>query len=256
MRNLITMGIFLLTSASSIAANFDHSHKEWTTILEKNVSPHLKSTVVNYNSLKENPTPLNDYLSSLEKVSQGDFDSFTNDEKLSFLINAYNAYTIKLVVDNYPVKSIKDIGGVFSSPWKKKFIHLFGKVLSLDTIEHELIRKKFKEPRIHFAVVCASIGCPAIRPEAFVAKKLNAQLEDSARLFLADPEKNRYDKNSKTLELSSIFDWYGDDFEKHDGSVHNFVATRITNDKEDQTRIQNKSVKIKYLHYDWNLNKR
>jgi hypothetical protein len=257
MRNLLTLGICILISASSFAStNFDHSHKSWTNILSQNVSQSLNTTVVNYNALKDTPRPLIDYLDSLEKVSKKDFQLFTSNQQLAFLINAYNAYTIKLIVENYPIKSIKDIGGIFSSPWKKKFIHLYGEVQNLDNIEHELIRKNFKEARIHFALVCASIGCPSLRNEAFVADKLNEQLEDSAIRFLSDPQRNRYDKATKTLELSSIFDWYGEDFIKYNGSLNAFIATKITSDKSDQMLIQNKNVKIKFLDYNWNLNKK
>ena len=205
MRNLLTLGICILISASSFAnINFDHSHKLWTNILAQNVSQSLNTTVVNYIAIKNNPRPLTEYLESLEKVSIKDFQLFSPNQRLAFLINAYNAYTIKLVVENYPIKSIKDIGGIFSSPWKKEFIPLFGENKSLDNIEHELIRKNFKEARIHFALVCASIGCPSLRNEAFVAEKLNEQLDDSAKKFLNDPQRNRYDKVNKTLELSSI----------------------------------------------------
>jgi hypothetical protein len=257
MRNLLTLGICILISTSSYASiNFDHSQRLWTNILAKNVGQSSNTTVVNYIAIKENPRPLTDYLESLEKVSKEDFQSFTSNQRLAFLINAYNAYTIKLVVDNYPIKSIKDIGGIFSSPWKKKFIHLFGEEISLDNIEHEQIRKNFKESRIHFALVCASIGCPSLRNEAFVADKLNEQFDEAANKFLSDPKRNRYDKVTKTLELSSIFDWYGEDFTKYNGSINNFIATRITSDKVDQRQIQNKNVKIIFLDYNWLLNKR
>jgi len=125
---------------------------------------------------------------------------------------------------------------------------------NLDYIEHGLIRKKYNEPRIHFALVCASVGCPALRREAYIDQKLESQLEDAAVRFLSDKSKNRYLPESHRIELSSLFDWYGDDFVKKFGSIESFIATRMTTNLEEQKSIRNKSAEIIYLSYDWALN--
>ncbi|MGE3388198.1 MAG: DUF547 domain-containing protein, partial [Bdellovibrionales bacterium] len=150
------------------AAEFDHSHKIWTLLLQKSVTVKGHASVVNYKILKSDPTELHAYLRTLESVSQGEFGKFSNNEKLAFLINAYNAFTIKLILGRYPAKSIKHAGewslsNPTASPWKTKFFTLLGERRHLDNIEHDMIRKSFNEPRIHFAVVCASVGCPALR---------------------------------------------------------------------------------------------
>ncbi|MFM8313131.1 MAG: DUF547 domain-containing protein, partial [Deltaproteobacteria bacterium] len=174
-----------------------------------------------------------------------------NNEKLAFLINAYNALTIKWILQHYPVKSIKDTGGFLSSPWKKKFFKLFGEEQSLDGIEHGILRKDFQEPRIHFAVVCASKGCPALKGEAYTAAKLEEQLESSARNFLRDSERNYYNAEENRFFLSKIFDWYGDDFKKKLGSVQAFIVPRMIPDTS-TVKIQEST--LKYLDYDWSLN--
>lgn len=238
------------------ATNFDHSHSQWSKILTKIVSASSNSTVVDYIALKNNPLQFLDYLKALESVSQKDFQSFNSKQQLAFLINAYNAYTIKLIIDNYPVQSIKDIGGIFSSPWQKKFIPLLGKKISLDEIEHEKIRKNFEEPRIHFAVVCASVGCPAIRNEAYIGEKLDSQLEDSTINFLKDTKRNRYSEENKTLEISSIFKWYEEDFKNHDSGIKGFILKRITSSSPEKLSQRINETKVTFFDYDWALNKK
>ncbi len=251
----LCMGIAGSTHAGAEArAGFDHSHSVWASVLKKIVSAKGPTTQVNYKSLKAEPAELLKYLQTLEGVSQAEYDVFTESQKLAFLINAYNAFTVKLIVDHYPVKSIKDIGSVFSSPWKKKFFKLLGQKRHLDNIEHDLIRKNFNEPRIHFSVVCASVGCPALRAEPFVAARLEAQLESATHDFLSDSSRNRYLADSKTLEISSIFDWYGGDFTKKFGSLEGFLAERITDDESQRKLIREKRAKIRFLDYDWSLN--
>jgi len=233
---------------------FDHSHQALTNILQKVVTINGKANTVNYKNLKNDSLELKSYLKSLEAVSLDEYKSFSEPERLAFLINAYNAYTVKLIVDNYPVKSIKDIGSILSTPWKIKFFNLLGESKSLDNIEQDMIRKNFNEPRIHFAVVCASIGCPALRNEAYIAASLDQQLEEAAINFLSDKTRNRYVSASKMLEISSIFIWYGNDFTKKYGSFVSFIATRITADVDQQNTIQNNKATISYLDYDWSLN--
>ena len=149
MKNILTILALLI---SSYAIGFDHTHKKWDEILKARTIKKDGQVLVNYKGIKANQVKLNSYLKGLEKVSKKEFNKFSKQEQLSFWINAYNAYTVKLIVKNYPVKSIKDIGSFFSSPWSKDFITLLGQKMSLDDIEHETIRKDFKEPRIHFSI--------------------------------------------------------------------------------------------------------
>jgi len=233
---------------------FDHDYKIWNKILIDNVKENSFSSSVNYSSIKSSPKQFNQFINTLESLNKSEFDSFSKKQKLAFLINAYNAFTVKLIVDNYPVKSIKDLGSFFSSPWKKRFFRLFGKKTYLDKIEHKMIRKWFNEPRIHFAVVCASIGCPALKARAYTAELLESQLQVSANKFLKDLTRNRYNNKNKKLELSAIFKWYGDDFKSKYGSFQKFIANKITDDKLLIQKIKNNELSISYLDYNWNLN--
>lgn len=151
---------------------FDHTHSQWQQILSSHVVNKGHQTLVNYKKIKENPEVLNKYLKSLSSVTQLDFKKWSNEQKLCFYINAYNAFTFKLIIDNYPLASIKDLVSFFSSPWKKKFIVLFGKKVHLDYREHDIMGKEFNEPRIHFAINCASLGCPPLSGKASIADRL------------------------------------------------------------------------------------
>jgi hypothetical protein len=203
------------------------------------------------------------YLGGLSSVTQAEFRDWTREQKLAFLINAYNAFTIKLVLTRYPdLKSIKDLGSFLTSPWKKEFFTLLGAERSLDDVEHGLIRAPgaFDEPRIHFAANCASIGCPMLRDEAYVAERLDFQLEDGVRRFLGDRSRNRYDRASAGLEVSRIFDWYKADFEKGSrgiSSVSQFLARYaevFTDEAAPRAVIRQGQARIRYLDYDWALN--
>ncbi len=179
-------------------------------------------------------------IKELASVTESAYSSFTEQEKIAYLINVYNLFTIDLVARNYPLKTgIKDI----DKPWGTAFVPLFGKKVSLDYIEHDLLRKKFTEPRIHFALVCASKGCPALSNRAFVDENLEAQLSAAAKKFLTDPAKNRVE--GKTLKVSQIFKWYGGDFDKKYGGYQNFIL---------QTLGLKGKYPVKFLEYDWQLN--
>lgn len=256
---LFCVGAISLTNRawSAQAANsptFDHAHKQWGLLLKQFVAVDGHESRVKYAKLKSDHLELDSYLKTLENVKNAEFSRFSEPQKLAFLINAYNALTIKLILDHYPVKSIKDIGSFLKSAWKIKFFTLLEEKKHLDNIEHDLIRKSFNEPRIHFALVCASNGCPALRPEAFTADELEKQLEEATRNFLNDKARNRYSQATNKLELSSIFKWYGEDFSKKHGSVETFVATRITENPKEQAAIRSKKASISYLDYDWSLN--
>jgi hypothetical protein len=180
-------------------------------------------------------------------VSQQQFNGFTKPQQLAFLINAYNGYQLKLVIDNYPIDSIKDVGSFFRSPWDIEFFELFGADASLNLIEHGIIREQFNEPRIHFAVNCASISCPPLQRAAFRADQLDAQLEAATINFLNDESVNRVDPNSNRLLVSKIFDWYGEDFD----DVTAFILSKMQG-----VESSNQAFKLDYLDYDWGLNQR
>ena len=252
MSKVLLFTIALLFAGSSFA--FDQSHKDFDSILKAHVSYKGSQSYVDYKTIKANPVALDKYLSSLSAVKKEDFDKWTAGNKLAFLINAYNAFTIKLIVKNYPVQQIKDLGSFLKSPWKIKFFKLSGKETHLDEVEHVMIRKNFDEPRIHFSVVCASIGCPPLHDFAFTGNGLEKQLKKATAAFLGDKEKNSYDAKKKKLRLSKIFKWYGDDFKKKYGSYLKFVSTRITTSKADQDLIAKDKVSSSWNSYDWNLN--
>jgi|TARA_B100000315_G_scaffold237212_1_gene253730 hypothetical protein len=238
------------------AVAFDHEHSVWTDLLQQHVTNDGGLSQVDYRALLDEEAKLSVYLESLSRVSHQEFAGWTEDQRLAFLINAYNGFTVKLVLDHLPVKSIKDIGGWFSSPWKKRFFQLLGDERHLDDIEHGMIRKDFDEPRIHFAVNCAATGCPPLRAEAYVAARLDEQLEDNTRRFLRDTRRNRYSATETRLELSAVMDWYRDDFSKNGQSLHNFVASRMGTTPSDAEAIGNRRVRIRFLDYDWSLNNR
>jgi hypothetical protein len=189
-------------------------------------------------------------------VPEASFKGWSPAAQQAFLMNAYNASTVELILTKYPeLKSIKELGSLLSSPWKPKWIALLGGRLSLDDIEHGLLRARgvYDEPRVHFAVNCASIGCPMLREEAFVAERLPAQLAQQTERFMADRTRAR-------LELSKIFDWYGEDFTLgHQGirSLKAFAGThaeRLADAPADRARLQSGDFGIAFLDYDWALN--
>jgi hypothetical protein len=246
--------LILTWSQSGLA--FDHSHELFDQILHDVVVSKYPQTQVDYDKLTEDQGKFEQYLNEVESVSKNEFRRWSKEQQLAFLINAYNAFTLKLILSAYPdITSIRDLGGlIFSSPWKKKFFTLFGKKAHLDYIENGLLRKKFQEPRIHFAIVCASRSCPPLQPDAFVAMKLEQQLEHASRSFLRDPERNRYDRKTNRLEISSIFNWFRVDFEKAAGSIEAFIAPYITDDPEIRILLANRAVRVHFLDYDWSLN--
>ncbi|EGV43402.2 DUF547 domain-containing protein [Bizionia argentinensis JUB59] len=219
-------------SISAISQNIDHS--DWTNFLKKHVS---KEGAVNYISIKANDVELNNYLNQFIKISPK--DSWSNNEILAYWINAYNAFTVKLIIDNYPLKSIKDI----KNPWDQEFIPINGKYISLNYIEHEILRN-MNEPRIHFAIVCASTSCPKLQNEAFVSEKLDQQLTATTKEFLNDASKNNIEKDK--LELSKIFKWFSKDF-KQNSSLIDFLNSYS------EITIQS-DAKTKYMDYSWELN--
>lgn len=231
-------------SASAVANSFDHTHAKFNEVL----STHVKDGVVNYRALQVSPQQLDSYLADMAAVTKAQFRGWSNAQQLAFYINLYNAGTLKLIIKHYPVQRIKDIGGWFGSPWKQEFISLFGETVHLDYIEHDVIRPEYKEPRIHFAVVCAAKGCPPLRSEAYVAARLSTQLDDQARVFMQQSSKNRVDRKNNRVYLSRIFDWYGEDFAKNEAGILRYLQSYLPAIAD----MNNPSVR--YTDYDWSLN--
>jgi hypothetical protein len=258
----------VLLMNSAIVHAFDHQHSIFTQVLSDVVrlSPNKKQTRVDYALLNKQPEKLNQYLNALSSVKQSDYQLWTGDEQLSFLINAYNGFTLQLINQNYvkfqtgKAESIKDLGSFFSSPWKKSFFTLLDEKRSLDDVEHNMIRVWFERPRIHAAVVCAAVSCPPLRNEAFVADKLDQQLDDQMRQFLSDDQSNTINLRDNRVKLSSIFKWYVEDFEKGQqgfNSLNDLITayqTDIADDSQQLLWLQKQDFKIRYLDYDWQLN--
>ena len=265
-RLLLLSTAILTTPFTSNASNM---HDAWNTLVINNVKPINEghSTAIDYNAMLQQHKELRSYLKSLSDIKQSEFNQWNKSKQLAFLINAYNAWTIELILTKYPeLQSIKDLGSFFSSPWSNKFIPLLGETRSLDNIEHELIRgavdasgnAKYNEPRIHFAVNCASIGCPALREEAYTSEKLDEQLEQQTLRFLSDTSRNV--ANGNTLNISSIFKWYGEDFEKGfkgSKSLNDFLLlypNAFVLSPSQQKLVNDDKIKIKFLDYNWDLN--
>jgi hypothetical protein len=257
----------LMLSSTAVVA-FDHQHQMLNQVLSDVVrlSPNKRQTRVDYGLLNKQPEQLNRYLAALSSVKQSEYKLWTDDEQLSFLINAYNAFTLQLINQNYvkfqngKVESIKDLGGFFSSPWKQSFFTLLEEKHSLDDIEHDMIRVWFKRPRIHAALVCAAVSCPPLRDQAFVADQLSQQLDDQMRQFLSDDQRNTINLNDNRVNLSSIFKWYGEDFEKGQQGfttlkdLIKLYQADMADSPQQLTWLQKQDFNIRYLDYDWRLN--
>ena len=260
----------LMTMTAS-AQSFDHSHAAFSALLKKHVVlvEGGKTSKVNYVALGKDRDALKGYLDSISKVSEAEFNGWTKPQRMAFLINAYNGFTLELILQNYPTKSIKDIGGTFDDRWKRKFFKLFGQDSYLNKVEHEMLRKPgaFDEPRVHFAVNCASIGCPALREEAFTADKIDKQLEEQTSRFLSDRSRNRYDTKSGKLEVSMIFKWFKEDWESgykgFDGKTP-AIKTRedyfaryaklLADAPADQQKVADGKATVSFMDYDWSIN--
>lgn len=222
------------------------------TIVDNSIYAHLlekyvKNGVVDYQGFKGEETKLDKYLKILEKT---DVTKLPQNEQYAYYVNAYNAWTVKLILTGYPgITSIKELGTFWKSPWKKKICRIGGKKISLDDIEHRILRPRFKDPRIHFVVNCASKSCPPLRSEPYSGKILDQQLDDATRSFLNDPTQNYL--QGKTLYVSSLFKWYKGDFK--DGVI-SFFLKYAEGDLKKKLLVNKDKITVKYLHYDWSLN--
>jgi len=244
-----------------ISGAFDHQYAAWDALLKKHVRwlPDNKQSRVNYKGFAADKAGFKKVLDAFSAVPRADFDKWTREQQMVFLTNAYNAFTIQHILSRYPdLKSIKDLGSLIQSAWKKKFFTLLGEERHLDWIEHEQLRPRYNEPRIHVAVNCASIGCPALPPEAFTPARFDAQLEEGMVRFLGDRTRNRMADGK--LEVSQIFKWFREDFEKGNKGFSKLedvfakYAEQLADVSADREKIKAKSVSITHLDYDWSLN--
>jgi len=257
---LLATAVIAPLSAHAQAA-FDHSYAAWDALLKKHVRwlPDGKQSRANYKGFAADRTALKTVLDSLSAVPRATFDSWSRPQQMAFLINAYNAFTVELILTKYPdLTSIKELGSFIQSPWKKKFFTLLGEERHLDWIEHEQLRPRYNEPRVHAAVNCASIGCPALRDEAFTAARLEAQLEDGMRRFMGDHTRNRVKGNQ--VEVSSIFKWFKEDFEQGHGGfkqvedVFAKYADQLSDQPAERAALKARTLGVGHLDYDWSLN--
>jgi len=249
--------------AGNAFAQFDQTHKAWDDLLKKHVKyvQNGSASRVDYAGFAKDRAALKGVLDSYSALPKAEFDKWPKPAQQAFLVNAYNAYTVELILTKYPdLKSIRDLGSFVSKPWSKKFFTLFGRKFTLDGIEHETLRKKgaYDEPRVHFAVNCASIGCPMLREEAYVADRLDAQLEQQAQRFLSDPTRNR--AAGGKLEVSMIFNWFKVDWTSGYQGIQSReqyfarYATLLSDDPAQQKIVAEGKAPISHLEYDWSLN--
>ena len=219
------------------------------SIYEELLKRYVKNGVVDYRGFKKEEGKLDEYLQVLENTNVSEL---VRNEKFAFYVNAYNAWTIKLILSAYPgIRSIKDLGNIFKSPWEKKIVRLNGLVLTLDDIENGILRAQFKDPRVHFALNCASRSCPPLLSEPYRGSTLNRQLDHAARAFINDPKSNYLEGNK--LYVSRIFKWFSEDF---DNDILGFFLKYSEGDFKKELEAQKGKVKIVYLDYDWSLNGR
>ena len=244
---LIIMSLCLLFGSMGINppvwAGVTVDHGIYALLLNK----YVKDGLVDYRGFKTEEDKLDQYLELLEKI---DSENLLFNEQFAFYINAYNAWTIKLILMGYPgVKSIKDLGSIFKSPWKKKICRINGTIMTLNDIEHKILRPGFQDPRVHFAINCASIGCPPLIPNPYTGSILDQQLNSSARAFINDPAKNYFD--GTTLYLSKIFKWFAKDF---NNDIIGFIRKYADGNLGERLVNKQGTIMIKYLDYDWSLN--
>ncbi len=225
---------------------------DFTAVLSAHVDD---QGLVDYAALVADPAPLDAYLTRLATTDPA---NLSGDDRLAFWINAYNAYTLYLIRDQYPTKGIlKTVSGPFiptvNSPFSDAFALVGGRTMSLDDIEHGTIREEFDEPRIHFAVNCAALSCPPLRSEAYEGATLDRQLDEQARRFLTDPNRTRVDVANGEVHLTKIMDWFKGDFGGSDAAVQRWVAPYIT-DEQASAALESATLDVKYTSYDWSLN--
>lgn len=252
---------------------FDHSYSKYNSLLNE----YVDNASVNYEGFIDSRAEFETFLRTLGSVNENDFENWTQEQKLAFWINAYNAFTIKAIIDHYPIKRSFSLVGIFYAPsdsilqikgvWTKLQFRAVGRMVTLDEIEHQILRKEFNEPRIHMAINCASISCPNLSNEAYVPQRLEQQLAQASIDFVNNPSKGIHiDEQKGKVKLSKIFKWFGEDFIQNYGSaklfnnyslkenaVLNFTAEYLEAQAVKEY-LMNNTLKIGYLGYDWHLN--
>lgn len=249
----LALGIAALLVAPFLSAMPDHE------LFSSVLAAQVKDGRVDYAALKDDAR-LPRYLAQLaatdpEKLAPGA-------EQFAFWLNAYNAYTLQLIIDRAPTKSIVEVGRgglalgalMKTTAWDIRFAVVGGKKYTLNEIEHEIVRRRFKDPRAHFALNCASDSCPILRSEAYTPGQLERQLDEQARTFLRDGSHNRFDLATKTAWLSPIFDWYRKDFGQSESAMLLAAAQYAPEDVRRAIEAQPEAWKVNYLAYDWSLN--
>ena len=247
----ILLALLILFSMITGAADLQSIASTGTAVDNSLYGELLKKYVrdgkVDYAGFKTAEAKLDRYLKILENVDPG---RLSRNQQFAFYANAYNAWTIKLILSGYPgVTSIKDLGSLLKSPWKKKIVRIDGKVISLDHVEHEILRPRYKDPRVHFAINCAAKSCPPLRPEPFNGNILGRQLDDSTRSFINDPKSYRLEGNE--LYVSRIFKWFSEDF---NDDVFGFFLKYTAGNLKKELKANSDRIKVNYLPYDWSLN--
>ena len=246
-RLIVALLLGVSTACAALDPRFDHRHADWDALLKKHVVllDGGKASRFTYGAAAAERRALKAYLESLSAVGRGEFEGWGRAEQMAFLINAYNAFTVEKVLTRYPdIGSIWDFGKVFGNPFRDRFFTLLGGARSLDELEHGILRKTYGEPRLHFALNCASVGCPMLREEAYVGARLEKQLEEQAQRFLSDRSRNRYREGR--LEVSKIFDWFKEDFEPRDAYFRRYARTLGMPPQVTPALV--------FLDYDWSLN--
>lgn len=244
--------------AQQAAVDFDHEHAQYAEVLARVVH----AGAVDYAALQRDRKLLDNYRARLAAVSETTLNSWSRDQQLAFWINAYNTSVLATIIDHYPITRGSLIGLAFpaNSIWqipgafKTARYKLAGRARSLDTIEHDIVRPDFREPRVHMALVCAARGCPPLRDEPFVSSRLSVQLDDQTRVYLGDRDHGlSWDSGAKRLAISSIFKWFAEDFAA--GGVREFVARHV-GDPALAAAVRDSANSLRYLDYDWTLNER
>jgi hypothetical protein len=252
MKDLMTLISFILLGAYAFA---QESHSLFTNILED----YVQNGNVNYSGLSSDDR-FETYLTQLSETNP-DTIAKKNDQ-LAFWINAYNAFTLKIICDNYPLESIRDLntGGTIiayalkKTVWDKDFIVIYDQKMNLNHIEHDIVRPVYDDPRAHFALVCAAVSCPPLRREAYEGNKLNEQLDEQGKIFMAQSEKNYFLVEEKEAYLSKILDWYGKDFGQSDEEILLYLTAFLPKSIADAIINEPKEWDIKHTEYDWSLN--
>ena len=254
-------GAAFLPLGAFAQAGFDHQYASWNALLKKHVRwlADGKQSRANYKGFAADRAALKTVLDSLSAVSRATFDGWSRPQQMAFLINAYNAFTVEVILTKYPnIQSIKELGLFNRGPWKNEFFTLLGAPRHLDWVEHEQLRPIYKDPRIHAGVNCASIGCPALRDEAFTADKLDAQLDDGMKRFMGDRTRNRV--KGGEVQINNIFKWFKEDFNSGYRGINKIEdllaqhAEQLTDKPDEQAALRAKTLPVSYLDYDWSLN--